>query len=72
MTKRKLLLLGAGLVVLLGAGALRMAATADEKQGFNLSANPMTQIGGPIETTLRIVPPLHDALWPSPTLNVFC
>jgi hypothetical protein len=67
MSKRRLLLAGATLALLLCVGsALSMARSADDSQGQNFNARnlPMMRYGGPIEKTLRIVPSLHRRFWP--------
>lgn len=65
MTKRKLLLSSSALALLvIGGGALCLSGEDENGQGFNLHSNPVTRLGGPLETSLRAVPPLHDAIWP--------
>ena len=74
MTKRRMLLSGTGLALLLIAGGtLSLSRGEDDVWGSNVYTHPMTRLGGPVETTLRIVPPLHDAIWPPlPNLQIFC
>jgi hypothetical protein len=65
MNNRRLLLIGTGLALLLVVGgAMSMAGSVGD--GLNVSAvsQPVMRYGGPLERTLRIVPPLHRALWP--------
>jgi hypothetical protein len=67
MSKQRLLLAGATLALLLFVGsALSIARSAGDSQSQNFSArnHPMMRYGGPIEKTLRIVPPLHRQFWP--------
>jgi|AP95_1055475.scaffolds.fasta_scaffold706839_1 hypothetical protein len=69
MSKRRLLLAGAALALLLVVGsALSVARSADvsQSQNFNARNHPMMRYGGPLERTLRIVPPLHRKFWPMP------
>jgi hypothetical protein len=74
MTKRRMLLSGTGLALLLVAGgALSLSGSENDGQIFNVYSNPMTRLGGPVETTLRIVPPVHDAIWPPlPPMSIYC
>ena len=65
MSKRRLLLAGTGLALLLVVGGeLSMAGTADEGRKANVVGLPVMQYGGLLEKTLRIVPSLHRKLWP--------
>jgi hypothetical protein len=74
MTKRRMLLTGTGVALLLVAGvAVSHSGVEDDVWGFDAYSHPMTRLGGPVETTLRIVPPLHDAIWPPlPPMSIFC
>ena len=59
------MLAGTGLALLLVVGgALSLARSADDGQNFNAVSQSVMRYGGPIEKTLRIVPPLHRKLWP--------
>jgi len=71
MTKRKLLLSGSALALLVvGGGAYFLSGEDDNGRGFNFHSNPVTRLGGPLEKSLQVVPPVHDALWPP--LPVLC
>ena len=65
MSKRRLLLSGTGLALLqVVGGAMSMAGTADDGRNVTAVSHPVMRYGGPLEKTLRIVPPLHRRLWP--------
>jgi hypothetical protein len=66
MNKRKLWLSATGLAILLVAGgALSVTRSTDIGSGINNTMHPVMRYGGPIEKTLRIVPPVHEAIWPT-------
>ena len=68
MSKRRLLI-GTGLALgLVVCGTMRLSGSEDG-QSFNILANPMMRLGGPVEKTLQIVPPVHDAIWPLPVFR---
>ena len=65
MNKPGLLLVGNRLALLLVlVGALSMTGPEADGQNFNAVSQPVMRYGGPLEKTLRIVPPLHRKLWP--------
>ena len=69
MSKRNLLI-GTGLILGLVVCGTMSVTGSDDGQGFNLYSNPLMRFGGPVEKTLQIVPPVHDAIWPP--LPIFC
>lgn len=78
MKKRRVLVSSVAVIFLvIGAGVLALPGDEDTlgtpgfmNQGFNFHSNPLLQVGGPLERVLRLVPQVHDALWPP--LPVLC
>ncbi len=72
MNKRRLWLSGMGLSLLLvTCGALNVTGSADDDAGFYDARHPVMRVGGPVEKTLRIVPFVHEAIWPTPLIPVY-
>lgn len=66
-TRTKLILII--LVAVLAVGAIWNANRADADP-WDAAGSSMTGYGGPFEKVLRIIPPLHDAIWPP--LQIYC
>jgi len=64
MSKRQLVLSAGLALVLLVCGVLSIDGSADDDQWFRGARHPMLRLGGLVEKTLRIVPPMHKAIWP--------
>lgn len=68
MGRRRKLLCGTALALAITAcGVVSVAGSADDGPSFNAQSVPFMQYGGAIERSLRVVRPVHDAIWSVPS-----